>query len=225
MNSDEAGSEEYTSGSEIEAPETAKNYAEVDAGRPRRQHKHHRHHSDPRRPKAPATAFMQFSKHNRETAKSRLTSEGKQTDVRSVAVKLGEMWRSLTEEQRKPFEEAANVDKARYAEAMKHYTPPEDDSDDSDGAGGRRRKHRRHRRDPNAPKRAKTPYLVFAEANRVAVAEELKMRQGDAFVITGVMKELGRRWKELPQSEKARYEEEAAKDRRRYEAERAHYQK
>ncbi|KAJ2896092.1 Non-histone chromosomal protein 6 [Zalerion maritima] len=79
---------------------------------------------------------------------------------------------------------------------------------------GRRRKTK----DENAPKRALSAYMFFANSNRDLVREE---NPGITFGEVGRM--LGQKWKELTDSEKGPYEAKAAADKKRYEDEKAAY--
>ena len=69
-------------------------------------------------------------------------------------------------------------------------------------------------KDPNKPKRAKTSYLYFCEEMRPGVKNknpDLKMG--------GVMKELGKMWKELNEQGKQKYIDLHEQDKIRYEEE------
>jgi len=74
------------------------------------------------------------------------------------------------------------------------------------------------KKDPNAPKRGLSAYMFFANDQREKVRED---NPGIAFGAVG--KELGERWKALTDEQKAPYEAKAAKDKKRYEEEKANY--
>ncbi|CAN6651313.1 non-histone chromosomal protein 6A [Trichomonascus vanleenenianus] len=77
---------------------------------------------------------------------------------------------------------------------------------------------KRRKKDPNAPKRSLSAYMFFANAQRDSV------RSDNPDVTFGqVGKILGERWKALSESEKIPYEQKAAEDKKRYEAEKAAY--
>ena len=66
-------------------------------------------------------------------------------------------------------------------------------------------------KDPNAPKKARTSYIIFSGE------EGKKIRQAHPEMSTpDVMREVGRRWGLLQPQDKARFEEEAAADKERY---------
>lgn len=300
-----------------------------------KKHKHrHKKIKDPNAPKRARTAFMQFSVRMREIAKDKLKEDGQDPTPKLVAKKLGEMWRGLNDEQKKPYIEEAEKDKKRYMLEKSQYTPsitqpptiiyntnvvppmaqaqqhtqiqqhqqlpaplvaaqqhqqqlaqvqstlvhrrhhpskhhhshhshhghpqapqlpqvgpqglvglgPQvmhadpaaisgvimngSDSDSSSGSdSGARRTHKRKKKDPNAPKRNKSPYIIFTEVFRDNVTKELKAKLGSEFTYKEVLKELGRRWNILNEGEKEQFKILAAEDKKRYEAEIAIYKK
>ena len=74
------------------------------------------------------------------------------------------------------------------------------------------------KKDPNAPKRGLSAYMFFANEQRDNVREE---NPGITFGQVG--KVLGERWKALNEKQRGPYEESAAKDKKRYEEEKASY--
>jgi len=73
-------------------------------------------------------------------------------------------------------------------------------------------------RDPNAPKRGLYAYIFFCMEN----CDKVKAECPD-MKITQVTLELGRRWKELPYEERARYMTMQHEDGERYKSELARY--
>ena len=204
---------------------TKKDISEEKSSMKKKQHKKKK--KDPNAPKRPITAFIQFSNKMRDTAKERLTSEGKETTPKAVVTKLGEMWKALTEEQKKPYNDEAKKDKDRYETEIAKYVPPEPSESDSESSGGEdgdgKRKKKKVKKDPNAPKKNKSSYIIFTEVNREKVAEELKKKMGESFTNKEVMKEMGKRWGALPEKEKEQYKILADEDKKRYETELANY--
>ena len=66
---------------------------------------------------------------------------------------LGKRWKALSDKEKKPYEKQAETDRARFNEAMKNYEPPETDDDEKQG--------KRRKKDPDAPKNAKSAYIIF----------------------------------------------------------------
>lgn len=76
----------------------------------------------------------------------------------------------------------------------------------------------RRKKDPNAPKRALSAYMFFANENRDIVrAENPDVTFGQVGRI------LGERWKALSSEEKTPYEAKAEADKKRYESEKELY--
>ena len=94
----------------------------------------------------------------------------------------------------------ASKDKIRFEGEMANYTP-------ADGEGKRKRKNKK---DPNAPKRALSAFFFFCADERKEVKKEFP-----DYGIGEIAKELGRRWESC--TNKAKYEQQAAKDKKRYE--------
>ncbi|KAL6939669.1 Non-histone chromosomal protein 6 [Hanseniaspora osmophila] len=76
----------------------------------------------------------------------------------------------------------------------------------------------RKKKDPNAPKRALSAYMFFANENRDIVRAE---NPGISFGQVGKM--LGEKWKQLSEDEKAPYDAKAGADKKRYESEKQLY--
>ena len=160
---------------------------------------------DPAKPKKPCSAYICFTNAKREGVCA-ANPTMPHTEVMKV---LGQMWQAETH--RAPYEKLAAADKARYDKAMATYVPPPDSDDD---AGKAKRKHK----DPNAPKRPRSAYLYYCEAERKTI-----MKKHPDYKVTDVSKELGPAWQKLSDKAKAKYEKLAAKDKERYEAEMAGY--
>ncbi|KAF2747986.1 hypothetical protein M011DRAFT_476620 [Sporormia fimetaria CBS 119925] len=74
------------------------------------------------------------------------------------------------------------------------------------------------KKDPNAPKRALSAYMFFANEQRDKVRED---NPGIKFGEVG--KQLGEKWKALNEKQRAPYDAKAAADKKRYEEEKAAY--
>jgi hypothetical protein len=90
--------------------------------------------ADPLKPKRPMNPYMRWLKENRSTIKESLPEDA--NGPTHVSKAAGEQWRSeVGEDAKKPFEEAYEADKVRYAEEMESYAPQPaatEDYDDSD---------------------------------------------------------------------------------------------
>jgi len=72
------------------------------------------------RPKRGLSAFMFFSKETRP----KIVAENPDMKFGQIGKTIGEMWRAMDDEQKKPYQDMAEEDKARYDREMKHFTPP-----------------------------------------------------------------------------------------------------
>ena len=172
---------------------------------------------DPKAPKRGKNSYILFCAKKREEAKALLGDHAKATDVTS---KLGEMWTTFKASKKptdqkalKALEEESIADKARFEEEMKEYEPPSDDE------LANIKKKKTSDKDPNAPKRARSAYILFCTCKR----EDAK-KSGEGNVMT----RLGQMWKELKEDksragELAAYESAAAADKVRYEEEKKGY--
>eukprot|EP00898_Chlorokybus_atmophyticus_P005311 jgi/Chlat1/5781/Chrsp387S00877 len=104
------------------APKKAKKAPEpADGGKQKKEKKK----KDPNAPKRGMSAYMFFANANRDKVKA----ERPGISFGEVGKVLGERWKSLSAEEKKPYEQQAAADKSRYGEQMKAYKP------DGDGAG------------------------------------------------------------------------------------------
>ncbi|AAS51610.1 ADL310Wp [Eremothecium gossypii ATCC 10895] len=81
-----------------------------------------------------------------------------------------------------------------------------------------KKRTQRKKKDPNAPKRAMSAYMFFANENRDIVRAE---NPGISFGQVGRV--LGEKWKALSDDEKQPYEAKAEADKKRYESEKELY--
>jgi len=72
---------------------------------------------DPNAPKAASNAYMIFCKARRATLKE----EHPELPFGQLGAKLGEIWRNLQPEDKKPFEDQAAADRERYRKEMEQY--------------------------------------------------------------------------------------------------------
>jgi len=173
---------------------------------------------DPNKPKGCKSAYIYFTEHRREE----LTRNEQKFEFGTFASECGNLWKTMSDEEKACFEKLAHKDKLRYQKEMESYSPPEY-SDDSDDDGGRRKKKKK--KDPHAPKRNISAYFFFAERIREEVKEKLGEEKGEAPKVTEVMKEIGSRWSCFPEDQKAEFEEKARKDKERYQRQLTEYTK
>ena len=93
-----------------------------------------------------------------------------------------------------------------------------DDSDDERPKKKMKRKGSSGSKDPNAPKRGMSAFMFFSNAMR----SKIKAENPD-FAFGDIAKEIGKQFKELSADDKKEWDEKAAKDKARYQAEMADY--
>ena len=74
---------------------------------------------DPNAPKRALSSFMFYSNAVRDTVRKAQPN----IPFSEVAKVIGQQWRGLTTEDKKPYDDMATADKARYAQEKKNYTP------------------------------------------------------------------------------------------------------
>ena len=130
------------------------------------------------------------------------------------------MYKNLTPEEKATWDARAAQDKARYDAEVATYVPPPGHDARGNVIEAHRPKKRSKRtpKDPSAPKRASGAYVFFTNEMRPIV---MKQFPGIKFVEMGRV--LGERWRALGPTEKKRFEEMAAKDKERFQAEMQQY--
>jgi len=124
--------------------------------------------------------------------------------------KCGDKWKEMTAEERRRFEQMADLDKERHKREMASFTAAGGDVADGKQQRGRKRKSAKAKKDPGKPKRAWSAFFFYCDEFRPKVREE-----NPGWKVGDVAKELGRRWETCP--DKSKYEEQARRDKERYE--------
>merc|ERR1712167_179182 len=104
-------------------------------------------------------------------------------------------WNALSENEKAPYQKAAEKEFAKYRTKMEKYK--------------------------NAPKRPLSAYMLFSADNRDEVTEEV----GSASDVTVIAKKLGQRWANASEDDKAEYQAQAADLKVDYEEDLAKYKK
>jgi len=160
------------------------------------------------KPRGRMSAYAYFVQTCREEHKKKHPNEN--VVFSEFSKKCAERWKTMNEPEKKRFHQMAEKDKKRWEAEMSTYVPKEGGR----GKGGRKKK------DPNAPKRALSAFFHFCNEERPKVKAQL----GEA-TVGDVAKELGRRWQDCTEDQKAKYGALAARDRQRYEREMAAYKR
>lgn len=164
---------------------------------------------DASKPRGKMTAYAFFVQTCREEYKKKHPEE--QVDFAEFSKKCAERWKTMTDNEKKRFNQMAESDKKRFEAEMGTYVPPTQ-------IGAKKGRKQKKQKDPNAPKRSMSGFFWFSSEGRVKV----KAANPD-FSIGDVAKELGKQWADLNEKDKSRFEAMAEKDRERYEREKTEY--
>ncbi|KAL3314355.1 High mobility group [Cichlidogyrus casuarinus] len=159
---------------------------------------------DKNKPKGAATAYAIFVQSEREEMKKK--NPNKSVDFATFSKECSAKWSKMKDPQKKTYQDLAAKDKQRYEREMESYTP----------VGSPKKGKQKKEKDPNAPKRAMPAFFLFSNDERPKVKGE-----HPDWAVSEVAKELGERWKVC--KNKAKYEQQAAQEKARYEKEMKNY--
>jgi len=175
--------------------------------------------------KRPSSSYILWCKEQREEVKK----QNPEADFKETANILGAKWKSLSAEDKKPYEERYKVEKEAYLqviakekrerEAMKLLDDEQKQKTAMDlldqylqfvqeGEQDIKKKSKKEK-DPLKPKHPISAFLVYANERRAALRQENKN-------VVEVAKMTGEEWKKLSDKEKAPYEEVAKKNKETY---------
>jgi hypothetical protein len=143
--------------------------------------------TDPNKPKRPLTAFMRYSASRRSV----IRKENSALSMIDISKIIGEEWRGLSDDAKRPFHDAAEVDHEKYKIAKSAY-------------------------DASKPKRPRTAYAFYMKENRAKIAEEHPNESP-----RDLMKYIAESWKNCGASEKEKYTKMAEEDRDRWSRDRS----
>ncbi len=165
-----------------------------------------RRRKDPNKPRGALTPYMCYSKEVRPS----IMQQHPNASVTEVAKLIGAQWRQLTDDQKRPYTEMARKDRERYKEAMQHYTPTPGYED----TGRRRRK----KKDPNAPKKPKSAYFIYAETRRADLRQQFPDDR-----VSDTAKRTGEEWRNMNDEDKRPFREQAEVLKKQYDEAMAEY--
>lgn len=139
--------------------------------------------------KRPVTSFVLFSQDYRE----RIKKVHPQASFAEVGRLLGDAWKDLPAGIKKQYTDSADVARAAFEQQKEMRKPKK-----------------------SAPKRAASPYILFAKENRETIK---KLYPNASFAELG--KVLGETWKKLTEEAQAPYRARASEDKARFEQEKA----
>ena len=166
---------------------------------------------DKNAPKGAKTAYILFCADERPKVKE----EEPGMDSKKIAAELGKRWKELKdddEEKVKEYQRMAEEDKVRFKTEMENYVPGEVEEV---------KEKTKKTKDKNAPKGARSAYIIFCAEERTQVREDIP-----DIAAKDVLVELGKRWKALKDEDEDRYNEYqkmAEKDKVRFKTEMENY--
>lgn len=204
----------------------------VSAGKGRRKVSKISSSAEMSKPKRPKSSYLFFCAEHRPLVSKTVKSLG------DISKELARMW-AETEgtDERKPFEEQAAADKVRYQtelQAGDAGVAIEDFSLKSTISNGSKKKGKSSKRtspvaassnktmksrtvkgtsmvsksSKTKKKRSRSAYMIFCSAHRASIVDE----EGNKLSFGETTKELARRWRECDDATKAKFEEEAGKE-------------
>ena len=153
---------------------------------------------DPNAPKKFNTSYILFCGEYRDKIKK----ANPDMTTTQITSKLGEMWKGLSDKEKKRFEELSKKDKARYEKEMETYTPPVTNETET--------------KERTGPKRPLTAYMYFCQEKRPEIKKQHPDMNGSA-----ITSELASQWKKLTPEQKAPFDAKQAADKTRYEGEKS----
>ncbi|KAJ6244759.1 high mobility group protein dsp1 [Anaeramoeba flamelloides] len=162
------------------------------------------------RPKGRLTSFMIFNKE----INHKVRKEFPKMDFSEISKECSKRWRNLTEKEKQVYIDKSEKDKIRYERAMNEFLNRYPDAARKKPT----KRSSRGKKDPNKPKGVRTSYQFYSSA----VWKYVKKDYPD-YSTGGISKEIGKRWKELPEKDKEKYVRKSDQDKIRYEKELKEY--
>eukprot|EP00960_Hanusia_phi_P076417 768557-Hanusia_phi.AAC.5 len=131
---------------------------EVPTAQPKKQKK------DPNAPKRPKSAWLLFC----DAKRDEVVKENPDIKFTEVNGKISEIWKNLSSEEKKPYEEEAAKLASRYKEDKAKYDKENPGSSSKKRKGGEEKegKAKKAKKDPNAPKRGQNAYMLWTQKAR-----------------------------------------------------------
>ncbi|XP_051227305.1 high mobility group B protein 6 [Lolium perenne] len=189
--------------------------------------------------KKPAPAYVLWCKDQWAEIKK----ESSDADFKEVGNALGAKWKTLTAEEKQPYEERYRQEKEAYlqvvgqekreAEAMKlleeeqmrwtakelleQYLKFRQEAEEGDSKKNGKKKSKKEK-DPSRPKQPMSAYFVYSQERRAALVAEKKN-------VPEIGKITGGEWKSMTEAQKAPYEDVARKQKEEYQKQMEVYKK
>jgi len=165
-------------------------------------------------PKKPQASYFLFINEKRESIQKELGCK----DLPKVAKRAGELWKSLSEEDKKPYEAKHKALKEQFEKDMEEFTK---------NGGVVEKKAKKGKadkvkkiKDEHAPKKPQSGYFIFVNEKREDIFKENKDKN-----FGKMAKRAGELWKSLSEAEKEPYEKKAQESKADYASAMEEYEK
>lgn len=149
-------------------------------------------------PKKPQASYFLFINEKRESIQKELGC----TDLPKVAKRAGELWKSLSEEDKKPYETKHKALKEQFEKDMEEFTKNGGvvEKKAKKGTADKVKKIK----DEHAPKKPQSGYFIFVNEKREDIFKENEDKN-----FGKMAKRAGELWKAMSEAEKEPYEKKA----------------
>ena len=161
---------------------------------------------DPDAPKKACSSWIFYTNEMRPKVREE-NPDKKMTELTTI---MSEMWRNLSDEDKKPYKIMETNDRKRYKQEKEEYDSNSDSNSDTDTSGSDNNSKKKVK-DPNAPKRNINAFFHFSKV--------IRAKDKDTKYTASSLKT---KWGEL--DDKSEYEELAKKDKERYLKEKEEYE-
>ncbi len=153
---------------------------------------------DPNAPKRALSAFVLFSQAERVAIKR----DQPDTPNSAMLKLLGERWKAADADTKAKYVAMHAENKAEADEARRVYAADTKDDSDAESVSAQAPVPKKRKKvvDPNAPKRALSAFILFSQAERVAIKRDQPDTPNSV-----MLKLLGERWKAADADTKAKY--------------------
>lgn len=164
------------------------------------------------KPKKNLSAYIYFS----NDVRKKLQDKYPELSIKEITSKIGEKWHTLSNDERNPFDDLAKKDKIRYMEQIKTF----DEKIKSGEIILQQKKKKKQKADKDKPKKNSSAYIYFSSY----IMEQMKKDYPDK-KITELAVIIGEEWSKLSTDQKIPFDEQAKKDKKRYQKEMKIYTK
>ena len=161
---------------------------------------------DKKAPKKARSAYTYYL----EESHARIKVSNPDAPFGAISKQISAEWKAMSDAQKRRYEELSRQDKLRYSEEKSEYVPTPGYGPDGHALMKKKVKHKRAKRGHCSA------YIIFVIQMRPVIKGE-----NPNIINTDIMKEAGNRWRAMTPQQKQPWEDLAAQDKARYEAEMA----